>query len=178
MSTPARFPKVPKGKGLNLTQRRNLKRWLEWLRSDKFVQADASLKTWTYTDSEYTEEEMVIGHCCLGVLCESQGVDPFEVEDFTDKVKSKVKKLYSWDDSRGDEHDLKDAWLLTDSMISPGLLQRWTGLEGDLPEFPVFDGSYAGHLAKLNDGSKSFKQIAAIIERRAEAIHPGWREGI
>lgn len=153
--------KRAKQKKLTREQKRNIKRWIDALRSGDYNQGQGQLHL---EEDEYGDKAPE-SYCCLGVLCKVKGVDPDDrIERVVDGVRVEV----------------------TDgSMIHAGLLNEWTGLEVDSYPFVSEgratitgnsdDGSLTSHLAMINDDGKSFKQIANTIERRADAISPGWK---
>ena len=122
------------------------KKWIKALRSGKFKQAKHKLKR---VDSRGGES-----HCCLGVLCE------LYQQAHKRKLRERTRGIVS-------EFAGKDATL-------PPSVMRWAGMRTDLGEIahhPCPDNAFALlTLAKLNDTGSSFKQIAKVIEKNAEAL--------
>lgn len=84
--------------------------------------------------------------CCLGVICDLHR-------------KSTKSSKNKWDNN----HYLcgkfeKGAYTL------PSLVQKWAGLNTEMGNFKLKNGQKRS-LADLNDGGKSFKQIANYIEK-------------
>lgn len=118
---------------------KNARAWVKALRSGKYKQVQNSL---TSVDQKTGE---ILGHCCLGVLCELA-------------VKAKVipppragsDNLY---------YDGENA-ILTDAV------RDWAGLKTSTGRFNGGDSA----LTVSNDEGKSFKQIARIIEQKAKEL--------
>lgn len=117
------------------------KAWVAALRSGKYKQTKDVLTRVNYKTGE------IVGHCCLGVLCE------LAVEA---KVISPATLM---DGSSNLRYDRK-------SSLLPASVMRWSGMKSNDGTF----GEMGADLTSLNDGGKSFKQIARIIEQKAAEL--------
>lgn len=121
----------------------NAKKWVAALRSGKYKQTQNRLAS---VDSATGE---VTGYCCLGVACELAKAAGVDIPTY---VGGGGRSLFY-----GNEET-----------TLPSSVQRWLGVDDD-----EVDLKYAGKdtsLAGLNDGGKSFKQIARIIEQKAKEL--------
>ena len=120
---------------------KNARAWVKALRSGKYKQTKEAL---TRINPDTGE---IVGNCCLGVACElavKAGVqlDPYPSGD----------TLYYG----------------TENTVLPPAVQKWLGVEDG--EGGLKYGGKDTSLAVLNDGGKSFKQIARIIEQKAAEL--------
>lgn len=129
--------------------------WTEALRSGDYQQA-----TGTLVDIDYRNGE-IVGHCCLGVLCdlavkadvEVYCVGPMEHRGEYDPTDP--EDVY-W---TGVTYDSSDALL-------PKSVMNWAGMS-------TSDGSWEDgpdSLASLNDNGLTFHKIARLIEENVEAL--------
>lgn len=104
------------------------KQWIAALRSGKYAQATGALRT---SD----------GFCCLGVLCDLNGV--------------------KWTLDEGDGSFIA----LGATEILPLSIQEWAGLNSNSGIIPFREVAGRDHeLSALNDNGKTFSEIADIIE--------------
>jgi len=144
----------------------NAKRWVEELRSGKWLQAQKALRK--------TDFEGPARFCCLGVACELSGLGTWDGTTFQDQQQAVVKarKLtdttcptcseLTWEDGSDCECNAR-----SEEFTSP-MVQAWLGLTSEDGEL-VLDGKTTS-LAQLNDAGKSFAEIADIIERNADQL--------
>lgn len=104
----------------------------------------AALRSGGYKQARQALRNQEGGYCCLGVLCEISGRGEWADEG--------AAKTYL-----GDESLLQ---YLGDESLLPPSVMAWAGL--DEPD-PTTDSGES--LTELNDGGKSFSEIADIIER-------------
>ena len=128
-------------KKLNKALNKNARAWVKALRSGKYKQTHHALTEVNVITGEIT------GNCCLGVACElaKAAGEPIKTEIVLGKV----------------VYDGENAYL-------PESVQKWLGLAS-------FDGTFTNRkgsqdLGSENDGGKSFKQIARIIEQKAAEL--------
>lgn len=118
--------------------------WVRALRSGKYKQCTNFL---TRRDGD-----KIVGHCCLGVLCQlaiKKGLDLKPVNATVNETVNKTEVLaYNKEYSE-----------------LPTRAQRWAGLRNADGDF-----SYEESLVGLNDEGKSFNEIAKIIEKNAAEI--------
>ncbi len=110
-------------------------KWVENLRSGKYVQGIDSLRAPSYNDDGDVIDEKF---CCLGVLCD------LYVNDTGDNLWNTILSDY---ESR-ETTDL------------PGRVVKWAGLTADLEA-----DAYTDSLAILNDKGSPFGYIADVIEK-------------
>lgn len=103
--------------------------WLAALRSGEYFQATQALASQHRGESQW-------GYCCLGVLCDVQGL-PFQI--IPDRYSGPHKRYVGSDDSFGEEY-------LPSSM--------WDIISEDAQKV----------LAHFNDSGWNFEQIATLIE--------------
>lgn len=115
------------------------KQWVDALRSGEYAQGRARLRN--------NRDEF----CCLGVLCDlavKAGVieGPIQSEDFEDYVYS------------------------GDILFPPHPVVKWAGLSSSNPTLVVEEDEYGDiqeyGAASLNDGGKTFEEIADLIEEK------------
>lgn len=128
---------------MNARQKKRVEKWVAALRSDDYKQGENYLK-------QETEGETT--HCCLGVACELY-------------IKSGNKLDYQEPDPVYDNA----AYFGGDSEHLPEQVRNYYGLRTDYGEFIYSDGRRSS-LTMANDGGKSFKQIANIIERNPKGL--------
>ena len=144
--------------------------WTEALRSGGYQQTTGTLAR---VDEESGE---VIGHCCLGVLCElaiKAGVKVSRVgEKRTEYVDDDTDELYEvYSNITFDDRD----------DLVPQVVKDWAGLrtndgsvENNHPdgsaEEEEMDSEFSDSLAGLNDSGKTFRQIADLIEKYSEVL--------
>lgn len=119
---------------------KNARAWIWALRSGKYKQTTGIL-----TQADVTTGE-IVGNCCLGVGCElalKAGI-PMKVQTSADGV-------VSYD---------------SESKVLPPVVLDWLGLNCAKGIFNKGDRT----LTSDNDGGKSFKQIARIIEQKAAEL--------
>lgn len=116
-------------------------RWISELRSGNYTQGEISLKS--------VDDDGVIRHCCLGVLCDMA-------------VEAGVIKLERVTESRG-------LWAFGGSQTSgmPEEVMEWAGMQGltELGHGPWGEGG----LANRNDQGHPFPKIADFIEENIES---------
>ena len=123
------------------------KQWVEALRSDRYKQTAALLRTAT-------------GFCCLGVLCDISGVGGW------------VGKEYA----NGDNEVVTQWEYLTahdgGATILPYSIQNYGGMASDNGETVTETGLNANalSLAEMNDNGMSFAEIADYIEQNWEKL--------
>jgi hypothetical protein len=110
--------------------------WIAALESGKYTQAVGTLK-------EYSKNEKVHRHCCLGVLC--------EIYRKTNSIK--ITKIY--------DDDIIYHQFNGSSEVLPLDVQEWAGID-EMGSFKSITGEDT--LANLNDNGKSFTEIAEIIK--------------
>lgn len=117
------------------------RKWVKALRSGKYKQTTGTL-------TQLDDKEKVIGHCCLGVLCELAVADKI--------IKKHSGKCHVTYDGKDD--------------LLPEKVRKWVGLRtnnGGLDS--LVEG--VKNLASLNDyPKKSFKFIARVIEQKAKEL--------
>jgi hypothetical protein len=116
---------------------KNAKKWVKALRSGKYKQVTDRLTE--------LDNGKVLGHCCLGVLCELAVKDGVR----TQVTNTSFRRLYS-----------------NYGTALPPQVQKWAGLRSGYGQFGDVDES----LADLNDSGKSFKYIARVIEQKAKEL--------
>lgn len=129
--------------------------WTDALRSGEYEQAKGAL---VKVDSGNGD---VIGHCCLGVLCEiaiKQGVkvEKSEPRRYVNEIDGEIFTSFG-----GVTFDDRDDLL-------PESVRAWADLKSFDGILPYED--YDDTLAELNDAGKSFLSIARIIEECAEEL--------
>ncbi len=118
------------------------RKWVKALRSGKYKQVTGVL-------TEMDKERKVIGHCCLGVLCELAVAD-----GIVKKTVTKTGRV---------RYGGKDALL-------PKQVQKWAQLKTDNGHFGrPYPADYSS-LVRLNDDKDSFKAIARVIEQKAKEL--------
>ena len=125
--------------------------WVAALRSGRYSQGDGALSK---------EDDFGRTFCCLGVLCDlsrASGVGEWFDRD--------VLGLFSFECNNQKSHALD---------VPPEPVQQWAGLSGGNPEVPGTGDTDAGRsplsLAELNDGGRSFAEIADLIEKHWESL--------
>lgn len=127
-------------------------KWVAALRSGDYKQGTGVLR------SEWDE------YCCLGVLCdiaEKEGVPMIVVEPAADgDVSDGIVGAYYYFDGDRDTGDYE---------ITPSFVAGWAGLPSVNPSVELTDpydedAVVLESLADLNDGGKSFDEMADIIE--------------
>lgn len=97
----------------------------------------------------YKETQGTIGHCCLGVLCDLLAKNDWQQEEWVDDDDVEPTIL----DEPDFEHDWHHSWDNGENLLSDYALAQ-VGLTED----------QQNALAQLNDGGKSFSEIADFIE--------------
>lgn len=121
--------------------------WVKALRSGEFGQTKERLKD-------------DVGHCCLGVLCT---LAPKEVGEFRGQAFHFKIENDDYSDECPDSPDNQPLVDIKEEGELPSTVQEWSGMYGSVGEFK---GKMKGHtsLAELNDGGKTFLEIADLIE--------------
>lgn len=137
--------------------------WTEALRSGDYTQATGAL-----VDVDGSNGE-IVGHCCLGVLCDLA-------------VKAGVKVDYEGPKEHRGEYDPTDPedvyWTGVtydgaDALL-PKSVRDWAGMKTndgsieipwDEPDNSEMENDWTDSLAGMNDSGKSFRQIANLIEK-------------
>ena len=144
--------------------------WTEALRSGQFEQATSAL---TRVDDVSGE---VMGHCCLGVLCEIAIKAGVSVRR---EAKSHVEYV---DDDTDEQYTVHDNITFDDrDDLLPQSVKDWAGMstndgsvENRFPdgsaEEEEMDSELSDSLAGLNDSGKSFLSIANLIEKYSEVL--------
>lgn len=177
-------------KFLNKRQRSTIKTWLADLRSGDYKQG-AQLLRGLRLAADGTLQGAVEQFCCLGVLCKGRRVK-WDREEAVELFEEGDVFPLSYNPVRGSLED--DGGFEPDGMITSVDFEFWTGLH-ELPEGVGSNGrdlhkrrDFLSALTILNDGGwlnginppvakkHTFKQIAKIIERRANWLHPGWKD--
>jgi hypothetical protein len=115
--------------------------WVRALRSKKYKQTDGVLSK--------VENDEIVGHCCLGVLCQLA---------LKNKVITRTSKTF--------EQDTECIVYGSECQRLPPKIQRWAGMRSKDGTLEADQSS----LAKLNDEGMIFKEIADIIEKRGAEI--------
>jgi hypothetical protein len=144
--------------------------WVEALRSGDYEQATGTLAK---VDSRTGE---VVGHCCLGVLCEvaiKNGVSldraSHEHTEYVDEDTDETEVWY--DNITFDDRD----------DLLPQAVKDWAGIrtndgsvENNYPdgsaEEEEMDNEFSDSLAGLNDSGKKFRDIANLIEKYTKEL--------
>jgi len=139
--------------------------WSEALRSGVYNQASKAL---VQVDNESGE---VIGHCCLGVLCELAIKDGVQVNRVAGKSAS-----FS-DEDTDESYDVYENIKFDDrDDLVPNAVMIWAGLKTDdgsvcnphpydSAEAYEMESEFPMSLAEMNDSGTSFSGIAALIEK-------------
>lgn len=121
-------------------------RWIESLRSGNYLQTIERLKATISYDK--------VGYCCLGVLCEIEGVPNSRVYD---DINNRAYFEFEFNDDFVSDTSLNYDWAQERGMNSTGEFLIFFELFGE--KF------YQLHsLAALNDDGFTFEQIADIID--------------
>ena len=130
--------------------------WVSELRSGKYKQGYGLLK-------QIDDEEVILKHCCLGVLCEL----------YQSEMKNNKKKQLDEAEGHHPDHllDLHVAYSFDQNETTlPEAVRDWSGLhdcDGGLPnDIPAIYKS----LADMNDHGESFENIANFIEKEWEKL--------
>jgi hypothetical protein len=116
-------------------------KWVAALRSGEYQQARGALKRAITVDEEGNQ---VVGHCCLGVLCEVAITEGLDIET----RKGSFVPTYRFDG---------------ESALLPHTIAEWAGL-GPIASPSIHTDDGVEFLADLNDDGKSFAEIADLIE--------------
>jgi hypothetical protein len=117
--------------------KKNIKKWVDALRSGKFKQTKGMLKN---RKGEY---------CCLGVAC--------EISD----------KIDGWEDSLAPFYEIGAAVFpkrFKGALYLPTSVMEWLGIDQSNPT--LLKRKVDNTAANLNDRGVSFKRIATYIERK------------
>lgn len=123
--------------------------WLDALRSGEYTQGRGALSLEHVTTKKRE-------FCCLGVLCDLYAKQHTISWDTAPMFKLKA-------DSISPLGKAKVGFFGTDAFL-PKIVMDWAGL--DKPNPTVFKRRKNNTLADLNDMGRSFRQIAAIIEKK------------
>lgn len=115
------------------------KKWVEALRSGEYKQ----------TQSKLHNEE---GFCCIGVLCEVKGMESMEKDDGS----------FSYYMPRSKEN--QTSWIPNCDLIDFGL-DRKVVCSDDFDPEDLFEEAVDSVLMQMNDGGKTFDEIADYIEK-------------
>lgn len=147
--------KLIKREHFKLIPLKHLNQWLAALRSGVYTQTHNWLKR--------TDQDGITGHCCLGVLCEVEGVESFEPEDKDEGY------AYCWKFGKYgsnavlDTSFIEQAFTLGESgTLANAYVNVWDDPE-DMENDLTPDNSYKS-LAEMNDAGFSFAEIADILE--------------
>ena len=144
--------------------------WTEALRSGDYNQATGTLAKVDDTTGE------VVGHCCLGVLCEIAIKHGVKVER-----EGRMRTEYADDDS-DESYEYYDNITFDDrDDLVPQSVKDWAGLKTNdasvINNYPdgsaeeeEMDNEFSDSLAGLNDSGKSFLDIANLIEKYTEEL--------
>lgn len=133
--------------------------WTAALRGGKYEQATGQLVRIDCTSGE------VVGHCCLGVLCE------IAIEQGVDVEKLGPKKEEGFDDDGEIYHQYTDVSFDDSDALLPLSVQSWAGMrssDGTIGLDALDD--LVETLTALNDNGKTFLEIADVIEKHVEEL--------
>lgn len=126
--------------------KRNIRKWVEALRSGAYKQAKGQLRKVSTTGNILKSTVKVHGYCCLGVACEISRRGEWTPSD---------AEIYQ--DRGAKSSDGERAELTREVM-------KWLGLVDTDPELDTSEGDIVT-ASELNDRGVSFKTIASAIER-------------
>ena len=122
--------------------------WIKALRSGKYTQGQNALLSGDGSDAK---------HCCLGVLCDLYNKD----------CKKKKKKKLHVSKPKGDNMDRSYGG---DDQFLPRKVMEWAGMSSANGACGTFESLTHHNDGASNRPSKSFKQIAKIIESHQETL--------
>ena len=118
------------------------KLWVDALRSGEYGQTKGVL----HRTEEVRDDDLPVGYCCLGVLCDVA-------------IKAGVQVRVDVDIEHGNAHYDGD-W-----MALPESVKNWAGLKVSSPAVPFGHEDCLESLAELNDeAGLNFDEIADLIE--------------
>jgi hypothetical protein len=134
------------------------KKWVEALRSGEYRQGREALCRIDPLDG--TES-----YCCLGVL-----TDLYQKDRKKKKKKLKTRESSPFMDTVVVEYFSLDSDDSGASGVLPDEVRKWAGMFSNDGIIHKPESDYEERLTEFNDGGKSFKQIANIIEKNVENL--------
>lgn len=131
-------------------------KWVSALRSGEYQQGTGALVNHDMGNGD------ILGHCCLGVLCEIAVKEGAGVEKIGPTERSNRDDYEEYSYYAGVEFDKADALL-------PASVMAWSGMRTSDGGHETPDGG-SGSLASMNDGGASFVEIADFIENHYEEL--------
>jgi hypothetical protein len=139
--------------------------WVAALRSGEYQQEKGTLVKVDHDNGD------ILGYCCLGVLCELA-------------VKAGVPVTKDGGQDESDEPDDSYYTSITfdnNDALTPESVRKWSGLrssDGSVADWPMdpseeytnLENDFPTSLAGLNDGGKTFNEIADLIEKHYEVL--------